>query len=191
MVAYLKGIIKYLTSETVTLVILDAIGYQVWAPEDELASLNLGQKIEIFCYHHITDRSQELYGFLSLEKKEFFKLLIDNVSGVGPKSALKILGKVNFEQLKQAIRQTNALQLAAMGVGKKTAEKIIAGLKDKIGCFAKLTNSQFGPPHLVETVDALTSLGYSKTEAQTAVSQINLAGKTLEEIIKEALKIVR
>lgn len=186
MIAYLKGKIQHINEEKATVLIDEAIGYEVWFRQNDLAALKKGQLTEIFCYHYITDRSQELYGFLSFEARDFFKLMIDKVAGVGPKSGLKILGKIKFDDLKQAIISADAAKLISLGLGRKTAEKIIVNLKDWLDD----ASAPFRPasPHHADALSALVSLGYSKIEAETALAQIDAEGKSMEELIREALK---
>ena len=190
MIAYLKGSVSNLTGETATVIVNGTIGFQVWLAEDDLLTIKKGAEVEIFCYHHQSERSQELYGFLSLAKKYFFKLLIDRVAGIGPKSALKIIGKSKLETLLEAIRAGDVGRLIAGGLGKKTAEKIIIGLQDKIGDAGGERNIKFISPIYQEALEALQNLGYKRIEAGTALERIDLTEKTLEAVIKEALRML-
>jgi Holliday junction DNA helicase RuvA len=191
MISYLKGTIQQIDVDSATILINNNIGYQVFMTESDLAQLAKNQAAELFCYHHITDRSQELYGFLNLDQRRFFKLLIDNVSGVGPKSALKILAKVDFKAIKSALGAGQINQLEVLGLTKKTAEKIMLGLKNKIADsdpeYSGLTFKPLSIQHQ-EALTGLINLGYKKSEAQTAISQINVTDKTTEQIIKQALR---
>lgn len=188
MISYLKGLLIGKTRDTATVLVNDAIGYDVRMNPLELALQVVQTPIALHCYHHITDRSQELYGFLTPEIKAIFTMLIENIAGIGPKSALKIIAKIDTAALHQALATGSADALEALGVGRKTAEKIIAGLKGKVAApFNAAAAVKRFEPH-GEVVDALVSLGYSKNEAEAALSQVNIEGKTSEKIIKETLK---
>lgn len=188
MIAYLKGKILERTAETVTLVVNDSLGYAVYLPEDDLRQLKIGHDLELYCYHHISDRGQDLYGFQSADRRYFFRLLIDHVPGIGPKSALKIIGKIRLGELESAIREGNVAKLVAMGLGKKTADKLIVSLQDR------LLNGEAAPdrpsrsPHYDDACMALVNLGYKKSEAEAALAQIDFIDKSVEEIIRETLK---
>lgn len=187
MISYLKGTLIAKTADTATVLVNDAVGYDARMNSLEISGITLQTPIALHCYHHITDRSQELYGFLTQETKAIFVLLIENIAGIGPKSALKIISKIDSSALHQALADQNASALEALGIGRKTAEKIIAGLKGKIASDSARAR-EIVKPHLREVIDALAALGYSKNEAETALCQINAEGKTSEEIIKESLK---
>lgn len=188
MISYLKGTILQIDGESTIVLINDNIGYQVFMIVSDIAQLKKNQQIELFCHHHITDRSQELYAFLNADSKRLFKLLIDNVSGVGPKSALKILDKINFNDIKTALDQGNATKLESRGLTRKSAEKIIVGLKGKIDGAEEMLNFQTTSPELQEALYALTNLGYKKFEAQAVLNQIDASGKSTEDIIRAALR---
>jgi len=191
MISYLKGILIAKTSDTGTVLINDAIGYDVRMNPVELSGLIMQTPLALHCYHHITDRSQELYGFLSPQTKEIFILLIENVAGIGPRSALKIIAKINSETLNKALATGNANALSEIGIGQKTAEKIIAGLKGKVNTVASASDSvKIVPPVMRETLDALVSLGYSKSESEHALQQIEAGTKKTEILIKEALHLL-
>lgn len=187
MISYLKGMILQIDSDSLT-VLTGNIGYQVFMTAADLSELKKNQQAELFCHHHITDRSQVLYGFLNIDQKRLFKLLIDNVSGVGPKSALKILDKINFDDIKTALDQGNTAKLEARGLTRKLAEKIIVGLKGKIGSGKEALNFQTVSLQSQEALQALANLGYKKFEAQAVLNQIDLNGKSTEEIIRAALR---
>jgi len=188
MINYLKGTILQINIDSATVLVQDSVGYQVFMIGADLGKLKTSQQIELFCHHHITDRSQELYGFLDIDSKRLFKLLIDNVSGVGPKSALKILDKINFDDIKTAFDQGSTNKLESRGLTRKSAEKIIVGLKGKIDGSKEMLNFQTASPQSQEALQALTNLGYKKFEAQAVLNHIDSAGKTTEEIIRAALR---
>ncbi len=187
MITYLKGILIEKTANTGTVLVNDAVGYDVHMNPLELAALSANSPIALHCYHHITDRSQELYGFLTPEIKAIFTLLIENVSGIGPKSALRIVAKIDAGVLENAVLNKDQNALLTLGIGQKTADKIIAGLSGKILRFSGSSKIQRGSANN-EASSALISLGYTKSEAEAALREINVNGKTTEEIIREMLK---
>lgn len=186
MISYLKGIILEKSTETATVLISESIGYELFVPEDDLFLLKENQEAQFFCHHHITDRSEDIYGFISRERKNLFKLLVEKVSGIGPKSALRIVSKTNADRMKTLIAQGDSDSLSSLGIGKKTAEKIISELKEKIQIISGMRHSS-SSPILDEAEEALISLGYTKTESQSAISKIQHPGKTTQDILKEAL----
>lgn len=189
MISYLKGIVLEKSAETATILINETMGYELFVPEDDLIALKEKQEVAFFCYHHKTERSEELYGFVARERKNLFKLLIENVTGVGPKSALKIVAKDDAARIRAAIAKGDHGLLAAIGIGRKTAEKIIAGLKGKIQAIsdAHLSTASTAAN---DALQALVSLGYTRTEAETALRKIEHQGKTTETILKESLTLL-
>lgn len=188
MISYLKGNVIHRGKESATVLAHDSVGYEVWIPENDLKSLSVGKDIELFCYHHINDRTQELYGFRTRERRELFALLITHVNGVGPKSALKLLAKIESVSLERAVAQGNALILEQCGVGTKTAEKIISGLRGKLEKAGVSINPSADSSAYREAYDALLTLGYTKLEVQHSLSEIDVKEKSAENIIKEALR---
>ncbi|MCE9548799.1 Holliday junction branch migration protein RuvA, partial [Candidatus Nomurabacteria bacterium] len=127
----------------------------------------------------------DLYGFLDRQELEFFEMLI-NVSGIGPKGALSILGVASIETLKKAINTNDTSYLTKIsGIGKKTAEKIIIELRDKVGKDTE-GNSLQGE---LDALEALKSLGYSQNEAREALKKVSTEENTNTRI-REALKIL-
>lgn len=150
----------------------------------------VGQAVNVFTYLHVREDALELYGFLNKEELEFFKLLI-GISGIGPKSALGILGIENVEKLKAAISEGKVeLLTKASGVGKKTAERIVLELRNKL--------IQSGSEKIVgvmesdhDIIEALSNLGYSKSQAKEALSKIDPEIMKMEDRIKGALKLLK
>ena len=183
MISYLKGNVIHRGEESATVLVHDAVGYEVYVPENDLKALAVGEAVELFCYHYISDRTQELYGFHARDRRELFALLIANVNGVGPKSALKLLGKIDPASIQQAVSEGNALILEQCGVGRKTAEKIIIGLRGKLEKTAMPTHFAADSPVYRETFEALLTLGYTRLEAQHALSKIDVKEKSAEQLI--------
>lgn len=184
MIGYLKG--KNLTNIGSQLILeVQGIGYRVFVGPDLLLSPT-GAELELFIYHKSSDDGQALFGFANIETLKFFELLI-TVPGVGPKTALGIVSTSTLEVLSDAIHSEDAAFFGKMsGVGKKTAEKIIVELKNKIGL-----NSQDNVlgPRGNDVFEALTSLGYSAGEIRNTLKTISRE-LTTDEQLKEALKLL-
>ena len=150
----------------------------------------VGEKVKIYTYLHVREDALELYGFLEKEELDFFQLLI-GISGIGPKSALGILSVEKVEKIKAAISEGRAeLLTKASGVGKKTAERIILELKNKL--------VQSGSEKIVgmmesdhDIIEALSNLGYTKAEAREALSRVDANIVKMEERIKVALQLLK
>lgn len=150
----------------------------------------IGEAVNVFTHLHVREDALELYGFLTEEELNFFEMLI-GISGIGPKSAIGILGIEKVEKLKAAISEGRAeLLTKASGIGRKTAERIILELRNKLkqGESAKIVGLMESDQDIV---DALANLGYSKSQAKEALSKVDSKIKKIEERIKEALKLLK
>ena len=204
MIASLKG--RVIESHLLQVVIECAgVGYEVNVPITTAEKLPPpGNEAKLFTYAVYRDDSQSLYGFVKREDREFFKLLVEKVSGVGPKMALTLFSKLSTKMLEAAIINGDAKLLAQCpGIGKKTAERLIIELRDKVGkgfgtapvIPAGLTEQADGTSteeasKFQDAIAALTALGYKVTEADKAVNRaINKLGPSanVEDIIKAAL----
>jgi len=165
MIAYLKGKI-ILKKDKYVIVNTGAIGYQVWLNEKALAVVKEDEEAEFYTHLYSREDSQELYGFLSLPELELFKNLL-SISGVGPKSALATLAVASVSDIMQAVltEDPNILQ-SVSGIGKKTAERIILELKNKIEKLSgKLSaDGVSAAPKDLEIIEALENLGYHRQE---------------------------
>jgi len=185
MIGSIKGKI-ILKTEKFLIVETGGIGYKINVSPDVFAKAKkFGDEIILWTHTHVREDALDLYGFLNIEELEFFEMLI-NVSGIGPKSALAILGIATIETLKKAIGTGDTSYLTKIsGIGKKTAERIVIELRDKMG-------TELGEKSLQEELDALEalkSLGYSQNEAREALKQVTPNTSTNIKI-KEALKIL-
>lgn len=164
------------------------VGYKVFATLPTLGQAVLGEKLTLYTYHHIRENIQDLYGFENKEEQALFELLI-SVSGIGPKSALGILNIANVSSLKQAIASGDTAHLTKVsGIGKKSAQKIIIELKDKLGDVAEEDVALMQDE--VDTMEALVSLGYSQKEVRDVLQKISKDVVGPQERIKEALKVL-
>jgi Holliday junction DNA helicase RuvA len=188
MIAYLSGKI---INKSFNYAILEVagIGYQIYAGENFLNELKIGGEVEIYTHHQVREEASDLYGFKTLEDLELFELLL-TVSGVGPKSALGVIAMASANDIKEAIIRGDANLLTKVsGIGKKTAERLVLELKNKVlrsGGTATTINAS----SLVgsDEIDALMSLGYSLSEARAAFNLIDPALTDSGERVKAALK---
>ena len=190
---YVKGTLAHVEPG---LAVIDAggVGYACHTSLTSLARVEIGAQVTFYTYLHVREDVMDLYGFSDTEELSCFKLLI-GISGVGPRAALAILSVVTPAQLTLAVvsEDTKPL-LAASGVGKKLAQRILLELKDKIAKeqIEIAGGTQQAVPVLEndaasEAIAALAVLGYSRSEIDAALRGIDVAGCTVEEIVKKAL----
>lgn len=190
MIGYLRGKIRY-KHEKYLIIDVAGVGYQVFITGQTLEKIGEQEEVEVYTYLYIREDSEELYGFLSLEEKDFFEQLI-SVSGVGPKGALGVLAIANIDTIKKAIIHGDPTVLTKVsGIGKKTAERIVVELKNKIDVGSidetKITASEIGDN---SAIDALVGLGYSASEAREALKEVDKEIQDVEQRIKAALRIL-
>lgn len=195
MYEYIKGTLASVEPNYVV-VESNLIGYKIFISPNALAGLGaIGSEVKVYTYLNVKEDLMELYGFLTKEELELYRMLI-TVSGVGPKAGISILSTMTPDSFKTALLQNDAKAIAASpGVGAKTAGRIILELKDKIklDSAAKDTDNETNlfvatNDDLKEAVEVLTVLGYSANEAKKAVS--GLTG-SVDEIVSKALKNMR
>lgn len=187
MIARLSGTV-WSIGEDHAVIRTGGVGLQVHAPSNVLAQLDgVGQAVELFTHLHVRETELTLFGFLTEDELALFRLLL-SVSGVGPKVALAVLGTVSPEALRQAVVQEEPAILSRVpGIGTKTAKAIIFHLKDKI-----IPTEAMAAPLLTdsdaEVIAALTALGFSLVEAQTALQNLPKDDDLpIEERVREAL----
>ncbi|OGI74152.1 Holliday junction DNA helicase RuvA [Candidatus Nomurabacteria bacterium RIFCSPHIGHO2_02_FULL_41_18] len=185
MIGSIKGKIilkteKYLIVETA------GVGYKINVSPDVLSKVNAKDKEFFFFIHtHVREDLFDLYGFLERQELEFFEMLI-NVSGIGPKGALSILGIASLDTLRKAISTGDTAYLTKIsGIGRKTAEKIVIELRDKID--EKKSGASLQGE--LDAMEALRSLGYSQNEIREALKKVD-PESGINAKIKEALKIL-
>jgi len=189
LISYLEGkIIKKFQKSAILLV--GGVGYKIFPPAGFLNRLELGEDASIFTYLNVNIDALDLYGFESEFELELFELLI-SISGIGPKAALGIVSLDSPDKIAGAILREDFAYLSSVsGIGAKTGKKIILELKDKI---AKLSFEAEGAESASsdsEVIDALEALGYSPRDARDAVRSISKDIESVEERIREALKIL-
>ncbi len=176
------------------------IGYEVSIPLSTYTELNdVDSEIKIKTHLHIREDNWQLFGFCSDEEKEMFKLLI-SISGIGPKVALNVLSGIGIDQFKQSLVDKNVVALTAIpGIGKKTAERIIIELKEKVkvapGKSDSNVSEEYGSdPIYDDAVMALISLGYKKNDSQKAIDKalkkMPENNIVMEDLIRTALNCV-
>ena len=183
MIAYISGTVR--TIEEKALVIeTNGVGYRVRVAPAVLSTTAEGAAIELDIYHHMSDSNQELYGFADAKELEYFRLLL-NVPSVGVRTARGILDAAPPAVLEGAITAGDAGALPKIpGVGKKTAERMVLELKGKV----TVTGEHIAVPMWGEAIEALVSIGFSRTQAQGAIQNLPKEITTVEEAVKEALK---
>ncbi|MDQ2932794.1 MAG: Holliday junction branch migration protein RuvA [bacterium] len=186
MISLLRGPIID-TGTRMAILDIHGVGYKVYVTDDTLNYLKIGVETTFFTYLVVREDALDLYGFLSKNEKAFFELLI-SVSGIGPKSALNILSLVSNETLASSIRTGSAAHLVKVsGIGRKTAEKIVLELKDKMG---GMTGSEMtvGMSSDMDAIEALRALGYETDEAREALKNISKDIEDTGAKVKAALK---
>ena len=189
MIASLHGTLESLGSDW-AIINVNGVGFQVYMPTSTLSTLGArGEEVHLHTHLVMREDSATLYGFTTAEELELFQTLI-GVSGVGPRLALAMLSAMNVEQVATAIATGSVDLLTAIpGIGKKMAERLILELKDKIGAgLIAIPAAQLAQEN-TEVIAALTSLGYSVSEASRAVATLPPSSDlSLEEKIKLALQ---
>ncbi|WP_372995781.1 Holliday junction branch migration protein RuvA [Lutispora sp.] len=186
---YLNGIVVE-SGEDYIVIDIGGIGYRVFTSSNTISNIKENNKEKIFTHLHVKENDLVLYGFSSKNELEIFKLLL-SVTGVGPKAALSLLSYLKPKDLIIAIQTKNAKALTqAPGIGKKTAERIMLELKDKTSISSDIIIDidEVNGNNMPEVIDALMSLGYSYSEAASAFSKVKDKEKSLDNLIKEALK---
>ncbi|MDD5927759.1 MAG: Holliday junction branch migration protein RuvA [Firmicutes bacterium] len=202
MIKYIKGYYAMTLSGGIVMETPSGIGFEINIPAGSpLYKYGEGEEITVFTAMIVKEDDISLYGFHNMESLDLFRMLI-TVSGIGAKGAMAIMGSISADELRRAILFEDVKEISkANGIGKKTAERLILELKDKIGKLAGASDTALSTAGMTETalaaeagdarteaICALVSLGYSKAEAFSAVAKVPEEGLTGEEYIKRALK---
>ena len=200
MIAFVHGMAVDMTESSVV-VEAGGIGYEIYMTGADLSEIRMGEDVKVHTYFSVREDAMKLYGFRAKDDLQMFKLLL-GVNGVGPKAALGVLAGITADELRFAILSDDVKTLSkAPGIGKKTAQKLILELKDKLkleDAFEKklmheqenadLNDTDFHDGRQ-EAVEALTALGYSSSEALKAVHKVtDVDSGDVEAILKAALK---
>ncbi len=195
MIAFLKGKLIDVLPNKLILDVRD-VGYEILIPFSTFEKLPLpGQEIALHTYLQVREDAHVLYGFFTRPEKDLFLLLVNNVSGVGPKLALSVLSGAHPDQFQSAVALQDIAFLSKIkGLGKKTAERIVVELKDKVGLTFTVSASVTSGPvldpgqkQLNDAVLALIALGYKQPDAIRAVTTVGVKA-SVEETIRNALK---
>lgn len=194
MFSYIQGRVEEINPEGIVLD-HDGIGYEIGLPQSSLSQLRRQMQLRVYTYLQVRDDGFSLFGFLKREDLDLFKLLI-GVGGIGPKGALSILGVLSVDQLRFAIAAGDDKAIAqAPGIGKKTAQRVILDLRDKID-FTQTLEAQLDSKASDSSSDdirgeailALNALGYSSAEALQAIRDLDISSMSVEDLIRAGLK---
>lgn len=198
MIARLSGKLIHKSPEY-SIIDVGGVGYQVYTPFSTFYELpEIDIQVTLHTYTNVREDALQLFGFLSTDEKEIFQILI-SVSGIGPKLAVNILSGITPEELKSAISNGNLARLTAIpGIGKKTAERMVLELKDKVLKLHKKESAvplrpATTPDEVIEdAISALVNLGYKRPQAEGALEKIRKENHDidLEGMIRGALKIL-
>ena len=192
MISHLKGIVDEKFGNSVV-VDVNGVGYEMGVTVPDFDNLKLGETRKFYTYHAVRENAEELYGFSSLAAKKLFEMLI-SVQGIGPKAGIAILSLAEVEDVRNAIANGDVVFISkASGVGKKSAERVIVDLSDKVGAPSKYgaTEVKFktavSKPEKDDALDALIALGFNLKEATEALSGVD-PSLSVEERVKKALQ---
>ena len=190
MIAHIRGTIAEKFGNSL-IVDVNGVGYEMAVSALDFDASKLNEEKKFYTYHAVRENAEVLYGFSSLMAKKIFELLI-GVQGIGPKAGMAILSLAEPEEVRNAIANADAAFVAkASGVGKKSAERVIVDLRDKVGTPSHYGATEIKSPNVEmeadEALDALMALGFPLKEAMAALEKVD-KNLTTEERIKQALK---
>ena len=198
MIALIRGTLVYRSIDHV-IIDVGGVGYRLSIPLSTFYSLPETGEVSLFTHTHVREDALLLYGFLTLEEKDLFVILI-GISGVGPKLAVNILSHIPAGDLKRAIAAGDIQRLTGLpGIGKKTAERLVLELKDKIGPLDGLPEANdamsgvgtSASDLINDVISALVNLGYKENLARKVLGKMELAPDlSMEEALKGALKVL-
>ena len=196
MISYVKGTVAYIGNDCIV-VDNNGIGYNIQVSLSSASAVVMEKEVKIYTYMNVKENELSLFGFLTKEELNMFNLLI-GVNGVGPKSAVAMLGALSPSQLALAIATEDIKALSVgQGIGKKIAQRIALELKDKVGADTITTGVEIVQKvdvttgERAEALSALMALGFTKNEAENAIKAVFVNGMATEEIISKALKVVK
>ena len=196
MISYVKGTVAYIGNDCIV-VDNNGIGYNIQVSLSTASAVVMEKEVKIYTYMNVKENELSLFGFLTKEELNMFNLLI-GVNGVGPKSAVAMLGALSPSQLALAIATEDIKALSVgQGIGKKIAQRIALVLKDKVGADTITTGVEIVQKvdvttgERAEALSALMALGFTKNEAENAIKAVFVNGMATEEIISKALKVVK
>ena len=190
MIAHVKGVLEEKFGNSV-IVDVNGVGYEIVLSRPDFEFVNLGDKVKLYTYHRISENDESLFCFISLAAKKLFELLI-SVNGIGPKAPMSILSLASPEEVRNAIANADSTFVGkAAGVGRKSAERVIVDLSDKVGLPTHYGSSAVrfrnDKPKNDEALDALIALGFPLKEATAAIERVD-PNLPVEQRIRLALR---
>ncbi|HUO56252.1 MAG TPA: Holliday junction branch migration protein RuvA [Candidatus Paceibacterota bacterium] len=186
MIGYIDGTVRAIRDNH-CVVETGGVGYKLFTTKETLSKMTLGLEISFWVHTAVREDALDLYGFPDENELQLFEMLI-TVSGIGPRSALGVLDAASAESVRAAIATGNASYLTGIsGIGKKTSEKIVLELKDKLPKHLAITAMPKGD---LEALEAMRSLGYSADEARTVLRQVDAQIEGSGERLREALRLL-
>ena len=200
MITFLEGVLVE-SLPTHVVVAVQGVGYHVAIPLSSYDKLPaVGHQIKILTHLQVREDAHILYGFCSAAERDLFRLLVANVSGIGPRTALDVLSGTSVTSFKAAVVAGDLASLSRIkGIGKKTAERIVVELKDKVGVAAAWEAASAGhaptpqEAQINDAVLALIALGYKQADAHKAVKTVQEKGggaQNVEDVVRAALKLL-
>lgn len=190
MIGLVTGIVLEKNGSVLLLETNGGVAYEIAVTPACAVETTVGASMRLYTHLKVSDSSQELFGFGNTAERDFFKLLL-TVSGIGPKSALNILGLGSIENIQAAIGRGDIAYLTGVqGMGKKTAERVVVELKTKLkGVPSGVGELPAGAVDVLgDVVDGLVAMGYSNDEARQAAQTLSAVGKTSEQLLRQALQ---
>ncbi len=198
MIALVRGTLAYKSTDHV-IIDVGGVGYRLFIPLSTFYSLPETGEARLYTHTHVREDALLLYGFLTIEEKDLFCILI-GISGIGPKLAINILSHIPVADLKNAIAAGDVKRLSGLpGIGKKTAERLVLELKDKVGP-VDANRTETGASSLAgkssgdlinDVISALVNLGYKESQARKVLENMELAPNLpMEDVLKGALKVL-
>ena len=203
MISYIRGELISIEEEKV-IVEVNGVGFGIFMPAQSMNLLpTIGEEVKLHTYMNVREDAMQLFGFLTKDDLNVFKLVI-GVSGIGPKGGLSILSELSPDELRFAVMSHDVKAISAsQGIGKKTAEKLIIELKDKLSIEDVLQRVEDSEARTsvsanhqdnqiqAEAIQALVALGYGNSEALRAVKRVDITEETsVEDVLKLALKYI-
>ncbi len=195
MIAFLKGKVEIKTNSFIVIYV-NGIGFKVFMTESAIQGIEKDEEIKVFTYMRVMEDDMSLYGFMNSEELAMFELLI-SVGGIGAKSAIAILSNIEPSAFALAVITDDVAKLKKLpGIGPKTAQRIILELKDKIKTEQAMEDSSSMEKQIKiddntqDAIDALQVLGYNRKSIEKALENLDTKDMTIEEIIKQGLKLL-
>ncbi len=196
MIAFVQGVLTEIAPNR-AVVDVGGVGYDVYvSAQSQRALPSVGKTVRLLTYQHVREDALDLFGFVSAEERDLFKMLL-SVSGIGPKMAMTILSGITTEGFFRALRDEDRDKLSLVpGIGKKTVERLIVELKDKVALMLPEAKGMRGEGKQTDAVRALLALGYKQSQAQSALEKAARLHKdkdrkpSTEDLIRDALRLV-